>query len=312
MAGGKTDMERIGLFSEAGYTTLGDRYPKVDPSSRPFNDAAYKGKHMLPGGSKARSALQAGYFDSQFKRIMEKEAYSDPVKTRRQQRMKEATKNIGKAFVPNAGEKSMSGLGNHYGTFSGPIGAFSPVSRGRKPYTAPGRNVTTNPPKKGTGFGYLGVTLGKYPDHATEVYDKARDLRRKEIMAHKSLLKGGAFKLNLHPQDYFDQNPFRSDRPVGPPKKSAGKLPPVKPFKPSSPAKNIGGSKSGTFDPYPSHSNDPYTVKTKKLPTTNKEGKIFHPALGPKSRPTKSIVDQNIAKSIHADNYRSTNQVMAF
>ena len=27
--GGKTDMERVGLFSEVGYTTIGDKYPKV-------------------------------------------------------------------------------------------------------------------------------------------------------------------------------------------------------------------------------------------------------------------------------------------
>jgi len=31
--GGKTDMERLGLFSEVGYTTLGDKYPKVHLTS---------------------------------------------------------------------------------------------------------------------------------------------------------------------------------------------------------------------------------------------------------------------------------------
>ncbi|XP_039273490.1 cilia-and flagella-associated protein 96-like [Styela clava] len=312
MAGGKTDMERIGLFSEVGYTTIGDKYPKVDPNSRPFNEAAYKNKHMLPGGSKTRSALQAGYFEGQFKRIMEKEAYTDPVKLRRQQRLKESTKNIGKAFLPNAGEKLPCGLGNHYGTFSGPINAFSPVPRPRKAYTAPGRNFTTNPPKKGTGYGYIGVTLGKYQDHAVEAYNRAKEMRRKEMLAHKAMLKGAAFRLNSHPQTYFDHNPYRPDRPLGPPKKASASLPPVKPFKPSSPPKKIAGAKAGTFDPYPSHSNDPYVVKKKKAPTTNKEGKIFHPALGPKSRPTKSIVSQNVIKSVHRDNYKSVRQVMAF
>lgn len=48
---------------------------------------------------------------------------------------------------------SRSGLGNHYGTLSGPIGAFSPVAKSRSAYKAPGRNFTTNPAKKGTGFG---------------------------------------------------------------------------------------------------------------------------------------------------------------
>ena len=45
---------RVGLFSEVGYTTIGDKYPKVDPNSRPFNTEAYKKKQMLPGGSKTR------------------------------------------------------------------------------------------------------------------------------------------------------------------------------------------------------------------------------------------------------------------
>ena len=70
-----------------------------------FNQSATKGKQMLPGGSKTRSALQAGYFDDKFTRIMESEAYSDPVKRKRQQRVKESRKNIGKAFLPSSGTK---------------------------------------------------------------------------------------------------------------------------------------------------------------------------------------------------------------
>lgn len=70
-----------------------------------FNVAAHKGKHMLPGGSKMRSALQAGYFDQKFNRIMEGEAFSDPVKRRRQQKLKGSKLNLGKAFVPSNGEK---------------------------------------------------------------------------------------------------------------------------------------------------------------------------------------------------------------
>lgn len=46
-----------------------------------------------------------------------------------------------------------SGLGNHYGTLGGPIGAFSPASRPGKEYKSPGKNFSTNPGKKGTGFG---------------------------------------------------------------------------------------------------------------------------------------------------------------
>lgn len=70
-----------------------------------FNVKAHKGKQMLPGGSKTTSALQAGYFDQKFNRIMEGEAFSDPVKRRRQDKLKSTKLNLGKAFVPSNGEK---------------------------------------------------------------------------------------------------------------------------------------------------------------------------------------------------------------
>ena len=72
-----------------------------------FNEAAGKSKQMLPGGSKDKSALQAGYFNEKYNRILEGEAYSDPIKIRRQYRLKEASKNIGKAFMPSSGDKKM-------------------------------------------------------------------------------------------------------------------------------------------------------------------------------------------------------------
>ena len=65
---------------------------------------------------------------------------------------------------------------------------------------------------------------------------------QKQQQQHKSLLKGGAFRLNMHPRTYFDSNPYHADRPLGPPKKTSPKLPAVKPFKPSSPAKKVKNS----------------------------------------------------------------------
>ena len=54
-----------------------------------------------------------------------------------------------------------SGLGSHYGTLSGPIGHFSAESKPKPPRKAELKNMITNPPKKGTGYGYCGVTLGE-------------------------------------------------------------------------------------------------------------------------------------------------------
>jgi hypothetical protein len=60
---------------------------------------------MLTEGSKDRSALQAGYFQKNFTRVYEGESYTDPIKIRRQHRLKELQKNIGKPFLPSSGDK---------------------------------------------------------------------------------------------------------------------------------------------------------------------------------------------------------------
>jgi hypothetical protein len=75
-----------------------------------------------------------------------------------------------------------SGAGNHYGTFSGPVDAFSPVNKGKKSYKSPGRNFTTNPPKKGTGYGYLGVTIGATPKYTPDPYERAKEIRNVRII----------------------------------------------------------------------------------------------------------------------------------
>ncbi|WAQ97604.1 CD047-like protein, partial [Mya arenaria] len=290
--GGKADMDRVGLFQEMGYVTINDRYKG--------KGSATKGKQVLPGGSKTRSALQAGYFTDKFGRIMEGEAFTDPIKMRRQARLKESQKNIGKSFLPSSGEKLMSGLGSHYGTLSGPISAFSPVSKPGKEKKSSSKNVITNPGKRGTGFGYVAVTIGKYPQYQGDNYDMHKDLNRKEIAAHKNATKGGAFKLNMHPRAYFDGNPYNSDKLAK--RSSSATLPSKKddskPFKPSSPGKKPGGAKIGTFDPYPKHSDDPYKVKVQRsVNVVNKSGRTFMPSQGPKTRPMVSIINANECKS---------------
>ncbi|XP_078318342.1 cilia-and flagella-associated protein 96-like isoform X3 [Crassostrea virginica] len=309
--GGRTDMDRVGLFQEMGYVTINDKYKERGVK---FNEAAEKGKQMLTEGSKEKSALQPGYFQKAYTRVFEGESYTDPIKLRRQHRLKEMQKNIGKPFLPSSGEKKPSGLGNHYGTLGGPIGAFSPASRPGKEYKSPGKNFSTNPGKKGTGFGYLGVTLGKYPNYLTDPFDQHKEIARKELQQHKSSIKGsGPFKLNMHPRAYFDGNPYSSDKlgrrggsATVPTKKDDSK-----PFKPSSPGKRPAGMKAGTFDPYPTHSADPYKVKVpRSVNVVNKSGRTFMPSQGPKSTPTVSIVNQNVLKTINIQNYRSVSAII--
>jgi hypothetical protein len=61
---------------------------------------------------------------------------------------------------------------------------------------------------------------------------------------HKASLKAGVFKLNMHPKDLFDRNPFGDDGKggkKGSEEKERSKSAPIgtKPFKYSSPAKSV-------------------------------------------------------------------------
>ena len=73
---------------------------------------------------------------------------------------------------------SRAGAGSHYGTFSGAISAFSPNVRPRKAFAPTGRNFLINPAKKGTGYGYVNVLIGKPTTYSSEQYDKAKELYR--------------------------------------------------------------------------------------------------------------------------------------
>lgn len=300
----KNDLNRVGLFSELGYVSIGDPYKKP---SHAFNDSAHKGKQMLPGGSKSKSALQAGYFDKSYFRIMQGEGYSDPVKKRRQERLEKQKLNLGKQFMPSHTGKLPSGQGNHYGTFSGAVPSFSPVENAKKPYISPGRNFLTNPSKKGTGYGFVNITIGDAPQYSSEPYDNGKELMKKAHEKSQLMNKGAAFKLNLHPKAYFDNNPYKTDKPVSPYKESKGEKVALKPFQPSSPAKIIGGSKSGCFTAYPTHSADEYIMKKGSFRDGgNKQGQklLFRPSQGPKSMPTHSIIAHNVVRRMNRLNFK--------
>lgn len=45
------------------------------------------------------------------------------------------------------------GLGSYYGTIGRPVPFFSAQSKPKEKYEPPGKNLYTNPGKKGTGYG---------------------------------------------------------------------------------------------------------------------------------------------------------------
>ena len=302
MAAKGSTMARLGLFSELSYTTIGDPY--ASNYKKPFNAAAGKGRQMLIGSTKSKSALQAGYFAEKFDRILDGEAYTDIVKIRRRDRLEQTKKNLAKAWVPSNGDKLPSGLGSNFGCFETRTEAFSAANRPRAKYKAPKRNLYSNPPKKGTGYGYVGVTIGQLPKYSPDPYDRANELRKKAVSDEKKKMKGGPFKLNCHMKEYFDDNPYHSNKPLPPEREPRSGSKPSKPFKPSSPSKSSGGCKAGTFEPYPTHSTDPYMVKRPK-DGRKFVGGIFKPNTGIKSRPTRSIVSQHLLKTMNSSNYLS-------
>merc|ERR1711931_10091 len=297
---GKAAMERVGLFSEVGYISIGDRYKNAHPDSKPFNQNAFKGKQMMTSRNIKQTALQTGYFESKFNRILTGEAYIEPTQVKKQRRIERSRKMIGrKIWFPSDGQKEPSGLGSHYGTLSGKISHFSAENK-PKPSKAPElKNMNTNPPKKGTGYGYCDVTLEKYHPHAIEPYERNRQLRREENTDHHNKVKGKAFKLNNHPADYFDHNPFKRVN-INKPAEAEGQKVKLKitPFQTISPSNRC-------FQSYPMHSYDPYVPPKKQERKINKPKGLFMPTSGPKSCPTPSVTQQNILKSVNQSNYKT-------
>lgn len=97
----------------------------------------------------------------------------------------------------------------------------------------------------------------------------------------------------MHPTEIFDPDIYKGERPVSK-KSEKPKGETVKPFRYSSPAKSSAGCKAGTFDTYPTHSVDDYTIKKKKKVTRNSSGRLFQALPGPKSTPTPSVMAKNV------------------
>ena len=113
-------------------------------------------------------------------------------------------------------------------------------------------------------------------------------------------MKAGAFKLNMHPVSYFNENPYRSDKhlPKLKPRRSmSSSRISNKVFLCSSPGKSSAGCHAGTFDPFPKYIHDPYKRKG-KAGTKFKGNKPFYPNQHLKSRPYTSILNQNVKKLV--------------
>lgn len=312
----KNDLNRLGIFQEMSYVTVQDPY--VPSSKFNFNEAAYKGKQMLPGPVKDKvTGLQDGYFDKQFPRIFDKESYSDPIGNRRRERMEAAKKNLtNKPFITFQGEKKPEGLGSLFGTFAGKVEHFSGKPREGKPAEKEKPNVKTNPSKKGTGYGYPNVGLTKYPEYKSDKYDSTDSAAKQSSEQHKKSMLGPAFKSGKFHQVVFDKNPYLTQKDGATYKEMTRSKSEsdIKKFKPSSHPKTMGNLE-GFFTKYPDHKDDPfkhvqYFQPIKKV--VNSSGKLFAPHQGPKSKRQDSVINKNIRIKINSTNYRQANSLATY
>ncbi|RZC32631.1 Aa trans and/or DUF4586 domain containing protein [Asbolus verrucosus] len=121
----------------------------------------YEARNMYCEGRKSKNGTQHGYFEPVFKRIFSKEA----LRGRGRKPSPPKVKNVSeRPFMPPIGFKQHSCPGDYYGTFSGIIEAFGNKRTLKPPHKSEGRNLLSNPPKKG-GPGYVDICLSRYPEH---------------------------------------------------------------------------------------------------------------------------------------------------
>jgi len=341
-----TAQETFGWFNRPPYESSREPYQEVVVKFRDFSDQnAKKGKKNAgmrvkleqppfrsDGEMKSRDATQDGYFDKTFKRIFEKEgpgrqgesgpAKSGALKGGRVQLQQPP-------YIPPAPGKLNSGVGDYYGTFHGPFKHFDPAQRPQGPLIFEPTNFLTRPGKKGTGYGYIDVTLNKYPQYKSEPYQAAATLANMV----KGKLGGGRVKISdspfvstIHEQEMFDNGDcYRPPKkPVKPPKakKPLGFVPfkQENVFVPSNPGKKDGGCRAGGFSKLPSHyPRDPYKRMGPEYlkDVMNKDGKKYVPinTTCPYSQRFTSHISQIVKKEINTHNYRTrapTHKVYTF
>ena len=310
--GERTCQERVGLFKEMGYLHTGGW--GITDYYKAINEQAGRGLQMLPGGSKEKAANQDGYFEKTFNRCFAGESWASAYTTDKlmDRRVKGRGKQVGaRDWLPSSHSKDPNGIGTYYGTFIGNMPAMDPVNRSRGLLKHEPPNVLTNPCKKGTGYGYAGVALNHYPEHSNEPYAEQRRLEQQTRSAHRKAMLNGPLRLNNFPLTYFGPDPYV---PLSVSRTYEMRRIPASPkvaFRPAGPAKKDGGCKAGTLSKFPEYTGDVYG-KRNPYPqnVVNKFGKTYYPPTRGKSVRQDSIVNTNVAKSIHEQSWRTKRNVV--
>ncbi|KAJ3220280.1 DNA-directed DNA polymerase gamma mip1 [Dinochytrium kinnereticum] len=288
----RQDLDRIGLFSEASYISA--KEPFTDKRNEGFLANRAKGKQFLTTPPKKGHNTRDAFFDKDFIRLFENEPYTDLVVLRRRYRLQQKEKNISTVpFKPSSVPPKPSGSGSLFGTIEQqwPLPKKDLVLRSapaeEKGESKP--NFLTKPPKKGTGYGYPNVTIGKPYEYVSDPYDRYLEITRKDRLESKKKMIGErAFISSSAKLDFFNSfagliGEKKSAAPSLSRQRNQNALPP---FKPSS-CCGYTINKYPAFE-LPSGASESAKV-AEKIP--RKLEPIFRPSGISKSYPIRSIVE---------------------
>jgi len=300
MANAQRSMERLGVFEQPSYISIGDEYDK-----KVVTGDRYKGKGFSTGKGRAGQGPDVTF--SKFKSINEGDKYVDPGTHEKKYRIEQEKKKITpNGFKYTSPGKRSCGAGGHTGTFD--QGDRRPkheteydvVRRGELPdkVKVTPKNIMTGVCKKGT-YGITDTCIGEPYRYQSDPYDAQhrRNIEEQRGALNKQI--GGAFKSSSKGGGTFDKTEqgsskiYSLDRPLPPKKddsdKKAGRTIPLA-FKPSSPGKR---GHNCTIAPFPEYKEDPLELQERRRREEEKKAKpqtTWKPISGAKSTPTRLAV----------------------
>lgn len=320
----KSDLQRLGIFQEMSYHTIGDPYVPPWQIFKPNPNTKGLLPMRLAGGySKTKSANSDGYF-SPFESVAIGDGGITFEDVQMQQRKANRAKIIGgRDWIPSSGHKNRSGVGSNIGNFQEIFTAVDPTIKivPRPPVM---KNFYTNPGKKGTGYGYPNVCLSPFPSWqpGNTTAEAIHRLHQQAQADHITKLKGRQpFISTCRKLDAFDGNPWSEGDPLAPGGPNLCKfgvagfpksmiIGPT--FIPSSPAKKDGGMKAGTLSRFPEYTNDRY-VDPYRIVREDRSKQIAGSWIpNPPTAvviPQPSIVDKNIVLRVNSKTRKERQQV---
>ncbi|KAI8855174.1 DNA polymerase family A-domain-containing protein [Chytridium lagenaria] len=298
----RQDLDRIGLFSEASYISSKEPF-KDRRNNEGFLANRAKGKQFLTTPPRRGHDTRDVYFDKDFIRLFEARLYAAKTNRiltwwfwRRRYRLQQKEKNIANVpFKPSSVPPKPSGSGSLFGTIEQqwplPKKDLIPMRSAPTEEKRPSKpNFLTKPPKKGTGYGYPNVTIGKPYEYVSDPYDRYLEIARKDRLESKKKMIGErAFISSSAKVDFF--NAFAGligekksgTTPLQARQRNQNALPP---FKPSS-CCGYTINKYPAFE-LPTGASENAKV-AEKLP--RKLEPIFRPSGISKSYPIRSIIE---------------------